>query len=449
MGRNIVEEYLISLGFKLDQSSMSQALDSVKNGADKITTFANKFTGNIGKVGVSTLGFIATATVSIAKFVDSVADADLEMQNQANSMWMNVDAYRNMDNAVKTLGYSMSDLNEIARNPELTNRFRELYNLSASTNAPKELDEQLKRVRDITTEVSKLKVLMRNGVRWVAYYLLQMSGGDANKLYESIRSKIDYLRQNLPQIAEKIAKVLYIMIQLGSRLFKIIGWIFDLFVKILKWFLNLPKEIKGVALTIAGILLVAFHPVVLMVGGILAALLLIDDYLGWKEGKNSLIDWSGFDSTLSNISGWWDGVTEWCQGFFDSVKSWWDGVVSFFEKQNEDDSRTPEQRKQDVPKAFAFTGSRFLNSMLGTFLPSYVVDAIGDKLNIADWATYGTHVGAQSSNTNITSKDTYNINVKTNTTSPEATARAISNKLKQQSKSSGILEALRSRAVVR
>lgn len=60
--------------------------------------------------------------------------------------------------------------------------------------------------------------------------------------------------------------------------------------------------------------MIAMGPLGLVLLGLTAIVLLLDDFMAWKEGRNSLFDWSGVSEPLENLWGSVLNVT-------DSVKS--------------------------------------------------------------------------------------------------------------------------------
>ena len=206
--RNVIKEYLVSLGFSLDSNSLTRALDSINLSEGRLSSVTSKFTSSLAKGVTAILTFVSAAVVGVGKLVTSVADADMVAQNAANAMYMNAGAYTLMEDAVTSLGYSMNELNTIARNPELTNRFAELVELGKNTAAPQELRSLLKQVRDVTFEFDKMQVIMRNGIRQIVYYFLKYLGGDLGDMQQSLANFNKKLQENLPKIANAIAKVL-------------------------------------------------------------------------------------------------------------------------------------------------------------------------------------------------------------------------------------------------
>lgn len=285
--RNVMKEYLVSLGFNVDRNKLSDALDVVKLGEGKISSLVSKMSTSLGKGTAGIVTMIASAVVAVGKFTTSVAEADMATQNAANSMWMNVDAYRVTQNAVESLGYSMNELSTIARNPELTNRFSELVELGKQTAAPKELDSMLKKVRDVTFEFDKMQVIAKNGIRQIVYYFLKYLGVDLDNMQNKLASVNKFLQENLPKIAAAIAKVLYYIYRVG----KAIGYVISLGAKLIGGIYNFMKKFPSTFKVFIGIIsaiLLAINPVLtIILAGLFAIILLIDDYMTWQRGGKS------------------------------------------------------------------------------------------------------------------------------------------------------------------
>ena len=302
--RNVIKEYLVSLGFSLDSNSLTRALDSINLSEGRLSSVTSKFTSNLAKGVTAILTFVSAAVVGVGKLVTSVADADMVTQNAANAMYMNAGAYTLMEDAVTSLGYSMNELNTIARNPELTNRFAELVELGKNTAAPQELRSLLKQVRDVTFEFDKMQVIMRNGIRQIVYYFLKYLGGDLGDMQQSLANFNKKLQENLPKIANAIAKVLYIIYRVGKAIYYVISTVGKFILSIFSFMRKFPNTFKVFIGTIAAILLVLNPILTLILVGISAIILLIDDYMTWKRGGNSLLGdkWSGFDSFITKAN---------------------------------------------------------------------------------------------------------------------------------------------------
>lgn len=307
--KDVIKEYLVSLGFNVNKNSLSDALDTVKFGTDKMVSMVSKMTSSLAKGTVGIITLVSSAVVAVGKLIVSVADADMQMQNAANSMWMNVDAYRVTEDAVTSLGYSMNELSTIARNPELTARFKELVSLGQQTSAPKELDSMLKKVRDVTFEFDKMKVIAKNGVRQIVYYFMKYLGVDIDEIRAKLSNFNKFLQENLPKISAVIAKVLYYIYRIG----KAIAYVVSLGAKLISGAYNFMKKFPAtfkVFIGVIGAILLTINPILtIILAGLSAIVLLIDDYMTWKRGGKSLFGdkWQGVEGFLNKAK----GVLEW------------------------------------------------------------------------------------------------------------------------------------------
>lgn len=285
--KGVIKEYLVSLGFNVNKNSLSDALDTVNFGTDKMVSMVSKMTSSLAKGTVGIITLVSSAVVAVGKLIVSVADADMQMQNAANSMWMNVDAYRVTEDAVTSLGYSMNELSTIARNPELTARFKELVSLGQQTSAPKELDSMLKKVRDVTFEFDKMKVIAKNGVRQIVYYFMKYLGVDIDEIRAKLSNFNKFLQENLPKISAVIAKVLYYIYRIG----KAIAYVISLGAKLISGAYNFMKKFPAtfkVFIGVIGAILLTINPILtIILAGLSAIVLLIDDYMVWKRGGKS------------------------------------------------------------------------------------------------------------------------------------------------------------------
>ena len=328
--RNVMKEYLVSLGFNVDRNKLSDALDVVKLGEGKISSLVSKMSTSLGKGTAGIVTMIASAVVAVGKFTTSVAEADMATQNAANSMWMNVDAYRVTQNAVESLGYSMNELSTIARNPELTNRFSELVELGKQTAAPKELDSMLKKVRDVTFEFDKMQVIAKNGIRQIVYYFLKYLGVDLDNMQNKLASVNKFLQENLPKIAAAIAKVLYYIYRVG----KAIGYVISLGAKLIGGIYNFMKKFPSTFKVFIGIIsaiLLAINPVLtIILAGLSAIILLIDDYMTWQRGGKSYFgdSWKKVEDFIEKAKDKFEWLFEKIEWVVDYIK---DSLGPFFE----------------------------------------------------------------------------------------------------------------------
>ena len=293
-----LKDYLVKIGWDLDESGFKNAtnkITSIKSKLDKVKGIKDGF-----KVASDViLGSLKVVNEAILDVVESTALLDYETEKQARLWWVSEQQARSYQTALNALGETNADL--LTMTNEQYRRLYELNQLGRSLEAPKELDDFLLLVRDINFEFSKLKVEFEYGKRWVAYYLGQLIGPDAMKARDFIKRLNNYIQENLPKIAEKVARFFEIFYRLGKAALVVAKSLYSVIESFFK-FLNLSVP-QGIALVSGFFLLLKTGPIGWFIAALTTLLLLIDDYMTWQRGGISAFDWSGFDSKFKSIKG--------------------------------------------------------------------------------------------------------------------------------------------------
>lgn len=297
------KEYTVRLGFKINKSEFSRAKGEVDSLKGFSSEAAKALAKNIGKQLTAVIGVAASATAAVAGLVNSVAQADLAIEKAARERWMNEESFRAIDASLKSMGMTIEQLNDIALNPELSAQFAEMYEFARSLKAPEGLNENLKLVRSITFEINKLKTYLNYLWQNVVYYLTEWIKPALIEIKAFAQRAISFLKDNMPQIAQKIAYLLYVVIRLVQVVFNIVSGIFKIIMKI-------PKGVKiGIVGALAAVM-VALNPIL---AAIIFIFLLIEDYMTYKAGGKSLFAelWGRFDGdneTLNNLKASFDAL---------------------------------------------------------------------------------------------------------------------------------------------
>lgn len=293
-----LKDYLVKIGWDLDESGFKNAtnkITSIKSKLDKVKGIKDGF-----KVASDViLGSLKVVNEAILDVVESTALLDYETEKQARLWWVSEQQARSYQTALNALGETHADL--LTMTNEQYRRLYELNQLGRSLEAPKELDDFLLLVRDINFEFSKLKVEFEYGKRWVAYYLGQFIGPDAMKARDFLKRLNNYIQENLPKIAEKVARFFEIFYRLGKAALVVAKSLYSVIESFFK-FLNLSVQ-QGIALVSGFFLLLKTGPIGWFIAALTTLLLLIDDYMTWQRGGISAFDWSGFDSKFKSIKG--------------------------------------------------------------------------------------------------------------------------------------------------
>ena len=316
-----LKDYLVKIGWDLDESGFKNAtnkITSIKSKLDKVKGIKDGF-----KVASDViLGSLKVVNEAILDVVESTALLDYETEKQARLWWVSEQQARSYQTALNALGETNADL--LTMTNEQYRRLYELNQLGRSLEAPKELDDFLLLVRDINFEFSKLKVEFEYGRRWVAYFLGKFIGPDAMKVRNFLKRANNYIQENLPKIAEKVARFFEAFYRLGKAALVVAKSLYSVVESFFK-FLNLSVP-QGIALVSGFFLLLKTGPIGWFIAALTTLLLLIDDYMTWQRGGISAFDWSAFDSDFQNIKEDILSIKEDLQSIFDLLNEIFDFI---------------------------------------------------------------------------------------------------------------------------
>lgn len=273
---NIIEEYLVKIGATIDREAFNGAAQAI----NQLAAMAEKL-GRAFKYG-ALLAAIAKVTEAIVQNIKAVADADMEYQKLAKTLWVTKETAKAFSMITKTMGARPED---IAWVPELREQF---FRLRAEMNAlatPADADGQLRWIRDIGYDVQSLQLKLKMLREWVVYYLIKYLGPYIKEVQKFIRWIGDALGKNMPTIARRLARVLSSVVSIGVsvlRLFK------NAYEAITRFVGALPERTKKMVavFAVAGAAIMA-GPFGMFMVALGAALLLLEDFYYYLDGKKS------------------------------------------------------------------------------------------------------------------------------------------------------------------
>lgn len=273
---NILEEYLVRIGAEVDKDAFAGAAQAI-----------SKLSGMLGKLGtILKYGgiFVALAKVTEAVIdnIKAVASADLEYQKLAQSMWVTKDTAKTLSVVLKTMGASQED---VAWVPELREQFFRLRQEMAELSTPADADGQLAWIREIGYDVQSLQLKLKMFKEWVVYYLIKELQPYIKEFQEFIRWLNDKFGKSLPALARKVASVLASVVRVAMSLVKALKWVFE---GIYNFIDALPSKTKALVAVFAvvGAAIMA-GPFGLMMMAIGTALIMLEDFFGYLEGRES------------------------------------------------------------------------------------------------------------------------------------------------------------------
>ena len=204
---NVIQEYLVSLGFAVDQPQLSRFNDVLRVTAREVEEFTGRFTRGFVGAGVavtSALTSVAGATLGV---MDRTAQADLQYQIFARRMFISADAARTMKIATDALGYSLEDI--IWGPAELRERYKELVDLEtrmfSRAGGGQDMESQMRKIRDIRFEFTKMRVEAQVFAFALTRDLSKALFGDENSLLTRLRQFNDWFQRDFPSISSRIA----------------------------------------------------------------------------------------------------------------------------------------------------------------------------------------------------------------------------------------------------
>ena len=330
---NILEEYLVRIGAEVDKDAFAGAAKAINN----LSGMLGKL-GSILKYGGIFVG-LAKVTEAVIDNIKAVASADLEYQKLAQSMWVTKDTAKTLSVVLKTMGASQED---VAWVPELREQFFRLRQEMAELSTPADADNQLAWIREIGYDVQSLQLKLKMFKEWVVYYFIKELQPYIKEFQEFISWLNDKFGKNLPALARKVASVLASVVRVAMSLVKALKWLFE---GIYNFIDALPSKTKALVAVFAvvGAAIMA-GPFGLMMMAIGTALIMLEDFFGYLEGRES-------SNTLKPLWKWLTDENNPLRRFIEKLK---EGIAFILEKLTELFEKVfTEERQEKLKKTVA------------------------------------------------------------------------------------------------
>lgn len=330
---NILEEYLVRIGAEVDKDAFAGAAQAISNLSGMLSKL-----GTILKYGGIVVG-LAKVTESVIDNIKAVASADLEYQKLAQSMWVTKDTAKAMSVVLKTMGASQED---VAWVPELREQFFRLRQEMAELSTPADADGQLSWIREIGYDVQSLQLKLKMFKEWVVYYLIKELQPYIKEFQEFIRWLNDKFGKNLPMLARKVASALASVVRVAMSLVKALKWAFE---GIYNFVDALPSKTKALVAVFAAVgAAIMASPFGLMLAAIGLALVMLEDFFGYLEGRES-------SNTLKPLWKWLTDENNPLRRLIEKLK---EGVAFILEKLTELFEKVfTEERQEKLKKTVA------------------------------------------------------------------------------------------------
>lgn len=303
MAQETMREYLVSLGFKLDEKSFVRVGKKLDLSENKFENFSSNVGKNLKTASKVVVLALASITKALVNLVAETAKADLATERLARKLWTTKDNARAFADATSALGMSADPTSEefLFMTEEEYARLIRLKKEAMQIEPPSGLESSLKKVRDLLFEFSRFKLNLQYVLRWAQYYFLKYIDEPLDQATGKARNFNDYIQKNMPRIGEIVGKIFYIIYRLASTVAVSFEKVFGLLDKL---FSKLPKGLKAASGLVLGFVgLFKLGPIGAFIAAILALLLILDDLYTYQEGGKALFAdfWQVFGDWKENL----------------------------------------------------------------------------------------------------------------------------------------------------
>jgi hypothetical protein len=201
---NIIEEFLVKLGFEADEGSFRQFRSALKDAELAVERSVGGMTKSLLGLQGTTLGAFASISAGIVTMADKVAMADQSYRLLGLRFLMTTDTARTLSMTAKALGMDMETLMRAAPwDPELMQRslalFRDIAEMTGEL-GPR-FEQNMKGIRDIRFEFQRLGV-------GIEFLKMQFAGDLFEKLHldaPRIAKFVDEFEAKIPELANKLS----------------------------------------------------------------------------------------------------------------------------------------------------------------------------------------------------------------------------------------------------
>lgn len=226
MNPQSLEEYLVSIGWKVDKNSFNEALGSLSQFKDTSKILSMNAGQLLLKAASSFIKIGWQVTKTIFDMSTAMAQTDITVERFARATASSERTARAYMRTMKALGQDATSFEDLflMTNEEYA-RFKDIYALSQRLEAPQGLQDTLVSIRDIQHEINKFKIILQYAGDWFVYFLGEQLGVEIDDLKQGLRDINNYLTENIQpntkKLAEFVAPFLRIIIEILTWLTKV------------------------------------------------------------------------------------------------------------------------------------------------------------------------------------------------------------------------------------
>jgi phage-related protein len=288
MSGEVIKSFLVGLGFDVDESSLAKFNKSIISATIKVTA-------------------LSTAIVGVASLVGK--------------------AVSGISSDFEDLGYQFRIISPaINKALVLRNEMLKAY-AAAGINITQVVQNSVK----LNMSLSKTKFILEAIYKSVGSRFFTLMTKQSDQFRSAIYKNLPKIQNGLEKFVKFIFKALEAVTELGTRVWSILGRVYDFFVM-------LDEKTNGWSTIILAVIAAwkllnlefLATPLGMIIAGLVAILALFDDFEVWKEGGKSLFDWSSFVPVINSVkvvlSSLWDVM----KGLGETIGAVASALVSLF-----------------------------------------------------------------------------------------------------------------------
>ena len=207
---NIIEEYLVKLGFSTDVPGYDKFQKSLADAGSLVSRNTSGMVRHVAEFETAAItGFAAVGAAAIT-MADKAAMADQSYRLFALHMFTSKTVARELKIGLDAVGAS---LEEVINDKELQTRFAAFIELQKSIAMPREFDANMRKIRDLRQSFINLyEIIDKIFIPVITSALVKIFGGNMDTVQKKVEDFTKYLTQHMPEmsdwIAQKLAPVL-------------------------------------------------------------------------------------------------------------------------------------------------------------------------------------------------------------------------------------------------
>lgn len=266
-------------------------LDNAKKGSNNISKLGDglkSITGTIKTFATAALTMLIGS--SLGSFISDTIKLTDALADSAKATKKSYEEARAYNTALAAMGKTAD---EIAKNDSLKKTFTDLQAIGAEMALP-ETAQGLTGINSLKDGLLQLKFVGSYAMQWLMYKIQTVAEGPLTQVRDMVTSIKDWFAGNIEKVAEGVANAFGNVVQLFMSLITavkaVVGWIGEL-----------PPAIKIAGAVILTVIAMVKSKFALITVIVTAILLLIDDFVTYMQGGDSL------------FGGFWGKCIEWIE----------------------------------------------------------------------------------------------------------------------------------------